>query len=64
MSKAFDRVDHAKLLQHLFDIELCPRLLAWLRRYTTGRRQRVMVTSLAQKIHHRKKKVALDKSVC
>ncbi|KAJ8381215.1 hypothetical protein SKAU_G00019930 [Synaphobranchus kaupii] len=41
-SNAFDRVDHAKLLQHLVDIELCPRLLAWIHSYTTGRRQRVM----------------------
>ncbi|XP_071383975.1 uncharacterized protein [Centroberyx affinis] len=29
MSKAFDRVDHAQLLQHLANIELCPRPLAW-----------------------------------
>ncbi|KAJ8353276.1 hypothetical protein SKAU_G00208430 [Synaphobranchus kaupii] len=42
MSKPFDRVDHAKLLQHMVDIELCPRLLAWIHSYTTGRRQRVM----------------------
>ncbi|KAJ8398077.1 hypothetical protein AAFF_G00431540 [Aldrovandia affinis] len=42
MSKAFNHVDHAKLLQHLADIKLCPRLLAWLHSYTTGRRQRVM----------------------
>ena len=42
MSKAFDRVDYAKLLQHLSNIDLCPRLLAWLHSYTTGRRQRVM----------------------
>ncbi|KAJ8417503.1 hypothetical protein AAFF_G00223460 [Aldrovandia affinis] len=41
MSKAFDCADHAKLLQHLADIELCPRLLAWIHNYTTGKRQRI-----------------------
>ncbi|KAJ8344729.1 hypothetical protein SKAU_G00289220 [Synaphobranchus kaupii] len=40
--QAFDIVDHARLLQHLVDIELCPRLLAWIHSFTTGRRQRVM----------------------
>ncbi|KAJ8393632.1 hypothetical protein AAFF_G00058510 [Aldrovandia affinis] len=40
MSKAFTVVDHAKLLEHLVDIELCPRLLAWLLSYTICRRQR------------------------
>lgn len=46
MSKAFDRVDHAKLLQHLVDMNLCPRLLAWIHSYTTGRRQRVMANDI------------------
>ncbi|KAK6325851.1 hypothetical protein J4Q44_G00051930, partial [Coregonus suidteri] len=44
VSKAFDRVDHTKFLQHLSDIELCPRLLAWLHSYTSERGQRVMTT--------------------
>ncbi len=42
MSKAFDRVDHSRLFQHLTTLNLCPQLLAWLFSYTTGRRQRVV----------------------
>uniref|UniRef100_A0A672MW72 Reverse transcriptase domain-containing protein n=1 Tax=Sinocyclocheilus grahami TaxID=75366 RepID=A0A672MW72_SINGR len=42
MSKAFDRVDHARLFQHLTILNLCPQLLAWLYSYTTRRRQRVV----------------------
>uniref|UniRef100_A0A671TA91 Reverse transcriptase domain-containing protein n=1 Tax=Sinocyclocheilus anshuiensis TaxID=1608454 RepID=A0A671TA91_9TELE len=42
MSKAFDRVDHARLFQHLTTLNLCPQLLAWLYSYTTRRRQRVV----------------------
>lgn len=42
ISNAFDGVDHAKLLQHLSDIELCPRWIAWPHSYTTGRRQRAI----------------------
>ncbi len=42
MSKAFDRVDHTRLFQHLTTLNLCPQLLAWLFSYTTGRRQRVV----------------------
>ena len=44
MSKAFDRVDHAKLLQHRSDIEQCQRLLAGFHSYTTRRLQRVMAS--------------------
>ena len=29
MSKAFDMVDHAQLLQHLANVELCPRHSIW-----------------------------------
>lgn len=46
MSKAFDRVDHAKLLQHLATLDLCPQLLTWLHSYTIGRRQRVVANSI------------------
>lgn len=46
MSKAFDRVDHAKLLQHLTSLGLCPRLLTWLHSYTTGRTQRGMANGM------------------
>ena len=42
MSKAFDKVDHAKLLQYVIDMDVCPRMLAYLHSYTTGWRQRVM----------------------
>lgn len=36
MSKAFDRVHHAQLLQHLANIDLHSRLLAWVHSYMSG----------------------------
>lgn len=42
MSKAFDRVHHAQLLQHLANIDLHSRPLAWVDSYMSGWRQRVM----------------------
>lgn len=39
---AFDWVGHVQMLQHLPNIEMCLRLLAWMHIYMTGRRQGVM----------------------
>lgn len=36
MSKAFDRVHNAQLLQHLANTDLHSRLLAWVHSYMSG----------------------------
>ncbi|KAI8508900.1 hypothetical protein Bbelb_127480 [Branchiostoma belcheri] len=41
MSKAFDRVNHAILLQRVNDVVASPRMVAWLQNYLQGRTQRV-----------------------
>ncbi|XP_019625504.1 PREDICTED: uncharacterized protein LOC109470861 [Branchiostoma belcheri] len=41
MSKAFDRVSHAILLQRVNDVVPSPRMVAWLQNYLHGRTQRV-----------------------
>ncbi|XP_078663226.1 uncharacterized protein LOC144906632 [Branchiostoma floridae x Branchiostoma belcheri] len=47
MSKAFDRVDHAILLQHVIDIQASPHMVTWIHSYLSGRRQRVVVNGVA-----------------
>ncbi|KAK7922180.1 hypothetical protein WMY93_009082 [Mugilogobius chulae] len=42
MSKAFDRVEHNKLIQTLVNLDLAPQLLIWLQSYLTERTQRVV----------------------
>lgn len=46
MSKAFDRVEHGRLMQILANLDLCPRLLAWLQSHLTGRAQRVVANGV------------------
>ncbi|KAI8481595.1 hypothetical protein Bbelb_406950 [Branchiostoma belcheri] len=43
MSKAFDRVDHARLLQCVIDIHTSPRMQRWIVSYLQNRRQRVVI---------------------
>ncbi|KAI8494026.1 hypothetical protein Bbelb_283730 [Branchiostoma belcheri] len=43
MSKAFDRVDHALLLQRVMDIQASPRMQRWIFSYLQNRRQRVVL---------------------
>ncbi|XP_078687686.1 uncharacterized protein LOC144919908 [Branchiostoma floridae x Branchiostoma belcheri] len=43
MSKAFDRVDHARLLQRVIDIHTSPRMQRWIVSYLQNRRQRVVI---------------------
>ena len=43
LSKAFDRVWHERLLAKLLHYGVSERVLAWLKTYLTGRRQRVQV---------------------
>ncbi|CAH1270941.1 ASTN2 [Branchiostoma lanceolatum] len=43
MSKAFDRVNHAILLQRVNNLVANPRMVAWLHNYLQGRTQRVSV---------------------
>ncbi|XP_035686680.1 uncharacterized protein LOC118422919 [Branchiostoma floridae] len=47
MSKAFDRVDHAILLQRVIDIQATPRMVSWIHSYLSCRRQRVVVNGVA-----------------
>ncbi|KAI8519219.1 hypothetical protein Bbelb_024760 [Branchiostoma belcheri] len=42
MSKAFDRVDHAILIQRVIDTVPSPLMITWLHDYLRGRTQRVM----------------------
>ncbi|KAI8519279.1 hypothetical protein Bbelb_025360 [Branchiostoma belcheri] len=42
MSKAFDRVDHAILIQRIIDTVPSPLMITWLHDYLRGRTQRVM----------------------
>lgn len=46
MSKAFDQVDHSRLMITLANLELCPRLLTWLHSHLTGRVQRVVANGI------------------
>ncbi|XP_035668168.1 uncharacterized protein LOC118410520 [Branchiostoma floridae] len=43
MSKAFDRVDHALLLQRVIDIHVSPRMQRWIFSFLQNRRQRVVM---------------------
>ena len=43
LSKAFDRVPHAPLLDKLRDLDLDPYLVRWLGNYLQDRRQNVVV---------------------
>ncbi|KAI8518872.1 Neurexophilin [Branchiostoma belcheri] len=43
MSKAFDRVDHALLLERVMDIQVSPRMQRWIFSYLQNRRQRVIL---------------------
>ncbi|XP_035676231.1 uncharacterized protein LOC118415630 [Branchiostoma floridae] len=45
MSKAFDRVDHGILLQHLDARGTPPRMLAWISSYLSSRTQRVVANN-------------------
>ncbi|CAH1265397.1 Hypp3176 [Branchiostoma lanceolatum] len=42
MSKAFDRVDHARLLQRVIDIHVSPCMQRWIYSYLQNRQQRVV----------------------
>ncbi|KAI8485898.1 hypothetical protein Bbelb_364500 [Branchiostoma belcheri] len=44
MSKAFDRVDHALLLQAVIDLQVGSRMVAWIHNYLTDRQQRVVAS--------------------
>lgn len=46
MSKAFDQVEHSRLMKTLADLDLCPRLLTWLQSHLTGRAQRVVANGV------------------
>jgi len=43
MSKAFDRVDHALLLQSVVNLQLSSRMTSWIHNYLMDRKQRVVV---------------------
>ena len=46
LTKAFDTVDHSRLLQHLNAIGFDVKFLNWFKNYLTGRRQAVVAPRL------------------
>ena len=42
-SKAFDRINHQILITKMEEMEIDPILLAWVRNFVTGRKQRVRI---------------------
>ena len=51
LSKAFNRLDHAKLLTMLYDMGVPTCALRLLRSYLTGRRMRVHLNGVASEVH-------------